>query len=393
MNLFTLLLLLGAIVSVLGYTGQHGINKIKVTASRENQNHSRSIADVHKEMGQRSATKLAHEGQKHTHTNNNVSRSIHSRINEDYEGSLEDEICPQAGDIMHHTTHVTVLWYGCQPVSDNLENSNLLLGQFIGDLGISNWWQIVREYFDPYHYDINHNEGPHVKDLVLNGIHNYCHYAHGHVMNDNTLHKVLKDALADGFITGSPDEIVVIMLDRNVNYPGQCEFSCAFHWDATVSDINIKYALIGNPYVCADYPYNDFAICSALAADGCNAPNNNAEIDSMINLVAHELAETVTDPYGDGWIVLYDNDNDGDLCYENGDLCAWDFGEDNDGDDPWDAFWNGNGWATEAMTSSEYYIQHIWAIGCNSQTQGSPPFCSDGWAGCASGASWLNACD
>ena len=375
-------------ISVLGHSGSHGINSRGYVAPKKS-NQSRTLSDANKSMKQRSGTKLEHPGKQRTHSNN--SRSIGARIG-DYEGSGEDEVCPQDGEIMRHTITVNILWYGCQTFSDDLEDSNTLLNQFISDLGISAWWQVVREYFDPYHFDFtSYDNQPHVKNLVLGSVHNYCHYPYGHVMNQNTVEKVLKDGLTDGHISGSIDEVTLIMLDKNVNYPGQCEISCAFHDDKYVTDLDVKYAVIGNPYVCADYPHNNFSICSALQADGCNAPNNNAEIDSMINLVAHELAEVATDPFGHGWINLFDDSND-DLYAEIGDLCEWHFGEDNDNDDPWDAFFNDNGIATEAMASSEYYIQHIWAIGCNSQTQGSPPFCSDGWAGCASGFSWLNAC-
>ena len=45
----------------------------------------------------------------------------------------------------------------------------------------------------------------------------------------------------------------------------------------------------------------------------------------MVNMIAHELAETVTDPEINAWINPGPIQN-GDRNGENGDLCAWTFG-------------------------------------------------------------------
>ena len=65
---------------------------------------------------------------------------------------------------------------------------------------------------------------------------------------------------------------------------------------------------------------------------GCNcfaqtiSPNGNAGVDAAISVIAHELAEAVTDPTGYGW--CYSNGQSS--CFtkggvENGDQCAWFF--------------------------------------------------------------------
>jgi hypothetical protein len=41
-------------------------------------------------------------------------------------------------------------------------------------------------------------------------------------------------------------------------------------------------------------------------------------MDSMINIISHELSESVTDPQGTAW---YDSNG-----YEDADKCAWQFG-------------------------------------------------------------------
>lgn len=58
--------------------------------------------------------------------------------------------------------------------------------------------------------------------------------------------------------------------------------------------------------------------CSAISTDA-TAPNNNAGVDAMINVAAHELTEALTDPFGSTWWDLATGN-------ENADKCAWNFG-------------------------------------------------------------------
>ena len=49
-------------------------------------------------------------------------------------------------------------------------------------------------------------------------------------------------------------------------------------------------------------------------------PNGPSPADGMVSIIAHELAEVVTDPYADAW---YDA-----AGLENADKCIWVFGGD-----------------------------------------------------------------
>ena len=69
-----------------------------------------------------------------------------------------------------------------------------------------------------------------------------------------------------------------------------------------------KYAWVGVPTEgCSCYVQTD-------------SPNGDFGVDAAISCIAHELAETVTDPNGDGWFY-----SDGTNSAENGDQCAWYF--------------------------------------------------------------------
>ena len=74
---------------------------------------------------------------------------------------------------------------------------------------------------------------------------------------------------------------------------------------------------------------------------------NGAGIEMMLSGLAHELTETVSN-IGGGWFSA-----DG---YENGDLCAWDFGKRILVDSKTGASYN-----LEFATGERYFIQQNWS--------------------------------
>ena len=58
--------------------------------------------------------------------------------------------------------------------------------------------------------------------------------------------------------------------------------------------------------------------CCAHVHTNRVSPNNVPGVDAMINILAHELSEAVTDPDGLGWKSS--------TYGENADMCAWKFG-------------------------------------------------------------------
>ena len=52
-------------------------------------------------------------------------------------------------------------------------------------------------------------------------------------------------------------------------------------------------------------PARCYSSCSAQSGpQGVSSPNNNAEADGMASIIAHELAETASDPLINAWCVL-----------------------------------------------------------------------------------------
>lgn len=89
--------------------------------------------------------------------------------------------------------------------------------------------------------------------------------------------------------------------------------SCATSSECAFSTYCAYHSSIGNTLY-ANMPYAD-----TVPAD-CDAQShpNGSDADATLNVTSHEHNETITDPLGNAW---YDLEG-----YENGDKCAWDFG-------------------------------------------------------------------
>jgi hypothetical protein len=125
--------------------------------------------------------------------------------------------------------------------------------------------------------------------------------------------EIQKVVTARGWSDG-PDSLFFIFTGDGVDscfdsLSGQCAFEptgfCAYHSGFTGTN--------NQPILYANEPYD-------ATVDGCAAgpsPNND-DADATLNTVSHEQNESITDPWGNGWL-----NSDGD---EIADICAWDFG-------------------------------------------------------------------
>ena len=144
-------------------------------------------------------------------------------------------------------------------------------------------------------------------------------YSLGTYLTDNNVANIVGFAIgpasADKF-PEDPNGVYFVLTSKDVT---QASFpplgdSCAHSYGILFngnsgSGIPIKVAFVGDPdqvaTLCAEQPQ-------------LPTPNNSIAADGMANMIAHELSETVTDPQLNAWV------NPGFI--ENGDLCAWTFG-------------------------------------------------------------------
>jgi hypothetical protein len=99
-----------------------------------------------------------------------------------------------------------------------------------------------------------------------------------------------------------------------------CSFSyfCAYHsayFDSTVNP--------NNQIIYSNMPYAAQTAGNPVTCDLGSYPNSNPS-DPEISVTSHEHNESITDPFGTGW--WDSNPNDSAAGEENGDMCAWDYG-------------------------------------------------------------------
>jgi phosphate-induced protein 1 len=176
----------------------------------------------------------------------------------------------------------------------------------------------------------------------------------GNSLSDASIGTLTSNAINHGF-PGAP--VPAGTADPNGLYmvltaPGVAETSgflssyCGWHWSGSFVSGAVQEGTIypGYPVVkfafIGDAAGPSFGACAVQST----SPNGDAGADAMISVMAHELAETVSDPEGNAWYA-----SNGE---ENGDLCAWNFGSTY-------AAPNGSS-ANVNINGTNYLMQQIW---------------------------------
>jgi len=131
----------------------------------------------------------------------------------------------------------------------------------------------------------------------------------GTKLSDSSIQAIVTSAISNG-LPFDPNGLYFVLTSSNVaEKSGFCSKYCGWHTAGTINGSNIKYAFVGNSGRC-------LSSCAAQT----KGPNDNAGVDGMISVMAHEMEETNTDPNpNSGWV-----DSKG---AENADKCAWTFGQ------------------------------------------------------------------
>jgi Phosphate-induced protein 1 conserved region len=161
----------------------------------------------------------------------------------------------------------------------------------------------------------------------------------GTSLSDSSIGTLVVNAINSGTLgakgVADPNGLYLVL-----TAPGVAETSgfitkyCGWHSWGTLGTTPVQYGFVGN----AAGP--SLGHCAYQSS----SPNNDPGVDAMISVIAHELSETVSDPQGTGW---YDSTG-----AENGDKCAWNFGQ---------TYRAVNGsFANVNMGGKDYLIQQMW---------------------------------
>ena len=209
--------------------------------------------------------------------------------------------------------NVYFIWYGNW---SNDTAAQTIVTDFINHLGGSPYTTVNTTYYDMEPGPTGTNV---VKDWVTTGIHymgsTSDNYSQGVNLGDQEVGNVFSNAVLEGRLPADHNGVYFVITSADVNETsGFCTQYCAWHgyWsDPGFADDNLLLAFAGNPEQCP-------SVCTQESV--LPTPNNNVAGDGMVNMIAHETEESVSDPFATAWY--------NDVTFnENEDQCVWTFGK------------------------------------------------------------------
>lgn len=278
-------------------------------------------------------------------------------IDKDWDLFSAETVGPQygGGPVMISENHVYVIWYGDWSAN---QKTIEIISDFISNLGNSEWFKINSAYYQEI--DENSNKIPDqlfsktktllfVNSKLFLSKSIFVDYTLGKKLTEQNIETIVVSSIFEGKFPLDYNGIYLVITSQDVDqtykqYYSFCSDYCGWHNFSPFNKGYIKYSFIGDPAKC-DYG------CSMkeqyLNHNLSFSPNKDWSADGMVSVIAHELAEAVTDPNLNAWKNVYG--------YENADLCAWTFGK---------VYATSNGSAANVTVGSqEYLIQQNWILG------------------------------
>jgi len=245
------------------------------------------------------------------HPANGAPEIVPHRINPRFGGAPPTGSATSASPILYHGgpliaggtgTTVYIIWYGNWTRNNGTDTpeGQQIVRDFLHGLGGSPYFTINQTY----------SVG---SSLVTGGVAFGGETAtvlnlYGSRLSDSKVQSIVNYAISNGLVQNDPTGVYFVLTSSDVTEtPGFCTRYCGWHTHTTVSGSDVKYSFVGNA-----------ARCITACAIQSVSPNNNAGVDGMVSVIAHELEEATSDPDLNAW---YDSSG-----AENADKCAWTFG-------------------------------------------------------------------
>ena len=211
------------------------------------------------------------------------------------------------------------------------------------------------------------DESPYPDKKCFDGFDTYC------VTDKQLRTEIAKVIAANGWPTGTTTDLYFIFTPANV---GICQHAGrAIDGIPCTTNVFCAYHQSNASFIYAVEP-DDEAVSEGGCATGESPAGNDA--DSTLSTISHEHSEAITDPYGDGWTSedteTYLGIPNAFFGSENGDLCAWNFG------DPLGTTLDGQAY-NQVINGHSYYLQQEYSNadgGCVQYAGGAPTNFSPG---------------
>ena len=237
----------------------------------------------------------------------------------------------RGGPVMTGPSTNYIIWYGLHwdgPAKPIVE-------KFVKDFGGSPWMQTVVKY--------GQGDGQRPSGELLWGGSTEDLISEGSSMQWRSVERIVVRALDRGALPVDASGIYHVLTSGEVRVEDFGTGSCGRHGALVYKGQLIKYLFVGDS--------GNVINCQPLGF----GPNGLSGADAMISVIAHEIAEVITDPCADNptCTLAWMDRND----QENADLCMWRYG---------DVFWVG-AWANLRIKGVNYLIQENWVLGSGCQ--------------------------
>jgi hypothetical protein len=239
-------------------------------------------------------------------------------------GNSTGPLTYHGGPVMAAPVHIYFIWYG--DWSDYTPDI-ILLNELALEMGGSAYLTINELYCDS-----SGNCPTNRIDRVRTSA---DYYSRGKLLSDGDVQTIVNTKIQNNTFPDDPDGIYFVVASPDVSQYGAAGGSCSTFcgWHSPMTSIHgtaLKYGFIFDPASCG----------------GClptkTGPNGTQSGDAMASVFAHELVESVTDPYLNAWYSP---------GQETADKCAWDYGE---------TYSSGGGNANINIGGRDYLLQENW---------------------------------
>ncbi|KAL2915179.1 hypothetical protein HK105_205293 [Polyrhizophydium stewartii] len=210
--------------------------------------------------------------------------------------------------------NVYLIYYGSWSSSQKS-----IVETFIKGIGTSKWWNIERKYY------FQRSSGS-TKTFIGNQVSlagtATDNYSLGTSLSGNDLPNIIQSKVDSGALPEDTNAVYFVLTAGDVSESIRpdlgsasfCSDYCGYHVSTTLSSGNrVFYAMAGNPTAC-------LSGCAPPSNQNVS-PNGDVGVDAALSVIAHELAEAVSDPQSDGTRAWEDNSG-----AENADKCAYTYG-------------------------------------------------------------------
>ena len=200
--------------------------------------------------------------------------------------------------VLYEDTLIYYIYYGTWK-----DYQKIIFEDFAKGLGSSDWWKLTQKYYFQSSADAPKQ---HIQGIGYGGS-AVDDYSLGKNLSDVDIHTVVEGVLASNALPVQKYALYMVLLSPDVI---QQEVSaCGYHYFYTrpTTATHVYFAMIRGDY------HRSNSSCVAKI-NWHASPNGDIRVDGMIDTIAHEITEAITDPELDAW---YDYTND----QENADLC------------------------------------------------------------------------